>query len=704
MIVKSIFKKIIITIFIVFLLVPFVFASNEVGISADELEYDELGERVVAQGHVVLDWQDKKIFADHVEFLINKKSMTASGNVTIEENGDTIHSESIVYNYDDETGEIKETFSSSSNLLFMRSKSMDRIGKDTFKLKHVTFSTCDLDKPHTYFKSTRGKLVLNKRITIYNAIFYIGKIPVFYLPFITKSLKGGWGFGSRFKLTVVPGYNDTEGFTLKTTVSCALSENSIAKVTYDHLGRRGAGYGGEFNYVTNGGILNIYTYTTKDLIDKRERWVFRPNYFQSLNNNWKLQLKGEFVSDNEFNNTYDQSNWNRTEEKLRSYAALTRQGLKTDLQLNIEYNASWDKTKSKYGTDSIKLPNLTWGYRKRELVWGIMHGSSFEYSDIYNSYKNPDEKESRKFYKNTAKIGYNLSKPFKAGRRFTLTPGLDISESWYDRNNKNKLENSCFTFYGGTFNTRFRLTSWIYLNARYRIEARTKRYSVGIDTDDQDYGINTNNINLSDDIFVGDRITIRNSITYDLKRYRNRKMTPKDQWTPLSTELTWAPKYYITVFIVERQRLDTFKFNSLNIDVSVGDHSTKIKPYFNFGIFYEVQMKDRIKNNIGFGVWLNPKWRLEYIMRSTIAMNVMYSISNDYELKLYRDSHCYNLAIVFRRRSVNDRSCFLKIDMKTNMPFSKRSNNLGYDDNPSEIFYPWREFRRDWDIPLGYLL
>ncbi|MDR2811711.1 MAG: hypothetical protein LBB06_01210, partial [Endomicrobium sp.] len=94
MIVKSIFNKFIIAVGIFFLLATVVFASNEVDISADELEYDELGERVIAQGHVILNWDNKKVFADYVEFLINKKSMTASGNVIIEENGDIMHSKS----------------------------------------------------------------------------------------------------------------------------------------------------------------------------------------------------------------------------------------------------------------------------------------------------------------------------------------------------------------------------------------------------------------------------------------------------------------------------------------------------------------------------------------------------------------------------------------------------------------------------------
>ncbi|MDR1245291.1 MAG: hypothetical protein LBJ98_04910 [Endomicrobium sp.] len=693
MIVKSIFNKFIIVVVIFFLLAPVVFASNEVDISADELEYDELGGRVIAQGHVILNWDNKKVFADYVEFLINKKSMTASGNVTIEENGDIIHSESIVYNYDDETGEIEETFVSSSNMLYIRSKSIDRLSKDAFSLKHITFSNCDLDEPHSYFKSNRGKLVLNKRITIYNAVFYIGKIPVFYLPFVTKSLKGGWGFGSRLRLAVEPGYTGTGGFSVKTTVSCALSENSVAKVKYDYFKRRGKGYGGEFNYVTSGGILNIDAYTIKDLIDKKEKQTLRSNYFQKLNNIWTLRSSAEVMNDNNFNNFYNQSNWDRTTNYLKSYASLTRQEKKASTEINFECTLKYNENTSKYEVESINLPKVSWGYYQRNLGWGIMHKPSFEYSNTYKKY----DSKTDAFYKSTAMLSYNLTKSFRMVRRFILTPGLDISENWYDRSDKNELKNALFTCYGGTFNTRFKATSWMDWNARYRVRARTKTNSLDIDADLQNYGIEANNINFSNYMYIGDRMRVSNSITYNLMRYREN--IPK-KWFPLINELIWTPKYYISVYAKETQQLEpSFKFNSLQVDIKTGELTTS---YFNFVVIYqhydnpkEVYRNNRIDNIIGFGLWLNPKWRFDYNIRSTIAINIMYSRLNEHELRIYRDCHCYNFGIRYSKRP-NDWDFDFIFGMKTNMPFTKNSNNLGYDDNPTEIFYPWRK----WDSSM----
>jgi LPS-assembly protein len=686
MIVKSILNKFIIVAVIFFLLASVVFASNEVDISADELEYDELVGRVIAQGHVILNWDNKKVFADYVEFLINKKSMTASGNVAIEENGNIIHSERIVYHYDDETGEVEETFVSFSNLLYIRSESIDSLNKDTFNLKHVTFSNCDLVEPHSYFKSNRGKLVLNRRITIYNAVFYIGKIPVFYLPFVTKSLKGGRGFGSRLRLAVEPGYTGTGGFSVKTTVSCALSENSVAKVKYDYFEKRGEGYGGEFNYVTNGGILNIYAYTIKDLLEKKKRWIFRPNYFQKLNNSWTLRSSAEIISDNNFNNFYNQSNWDRTTNYLKSYASLTRQGKKASTEVNFERTSKYNETTSKYEIESINLPKVSWTYYQRELGWGIMHKPSFEYSNTYKEY----DSTTHAFYKSTAMVSYNLTKSFRMVRRFILTPGLDVSENWYDRSDKNELKNAFFTRYGGTFNTRFIATSWMDWNARYTVRARTKTNSLDIDTDLQNYGIEANNIKLSNYMYIGDRARVSNSITYNLMH--DREKIPK-KWGPLISDLTWTPKYYITVYAKETQQLEpSFKFSSLQVDIRTGELTTS---YFNFGLFYQhydnpkEARNNRVDKIIGFGLWLNPKWRFDYNIRSTIAINVMYSRLNEHELKIYRDCHCYNLGIIYRRRP-NDWDCGIKFDMKTNMPFTKNSNSLGYDDNPTEIFYPWR--------------
>ncbi|MDR0724104.1 MAG: hypothetical protein LBF23_02840, partial [Endomicrobium sp.] len=257
---------------------------QDVDLCADNLEYLENKSLVTAEGNVVVDWRGKKIYADHIEFLIDRKILNAAGHVKVEESGTTLVADSVSYRYNEDTGDLKQVFSYSS-FVFMHAKAMQGKGKKTFEINNVKFSTCDLEEPHTHFRAKRGRLVLDKRITIYNAIFYVGKVPVFYLPIVTKSLKGGHGFGTDFRGRLKPGYEQLEGFTLETGIGCSLSENSFGEFLYDYRGKRGNGYGGNFDYVTNNINANLHLYTIKDLIDKQEIWEFRQNYFQRLNKN-----------------------------------------------------------------------------------------------------------------------------------------------------------------------------------------------------------------------------------------------------------------------------------------------------------------------------------------------------------------------------------------------------------------------------------
>ena len=65
-------------------------------VAADSLEYVENCGRINAKGNVVLNWEDKKVYADYVELASDKKIMNACGNVKVEENGSTVRRQRFV--------------------------------------------------------------------------------------------------------------------------------------------------------------------------------------------------------------------------------------------------------------------------------------------------------------------------------------------------------------------------------------------------------------------------------------------------------------------------------------------------------------------------------------------------------------------------------------------------------------------------------
>ncbi|MCL2390406.1 MAG: hypothetical protein FWD54_02065 [Endomicrobia bacterium] len=670
--------------FFIFLLFSTAVFAYEVDINADNLVYDQNSGKISADGNVILVWKGKKVKADYVEFLVDKKVMNAYGGVKIEEDGNAFFADSINYNFSDESGEIKNTFAASSSI-FMRAEAMLRQDKDTYSVNSVKISNCDLDHPHTYFKAKKGKITIGKRVTLYNPIFYIGKIPIFYLPIVTKSLEGGSGFSSKLNYKFEPGYTSDGGVSIKNTLEYRFNNKTSASALFDYYGSRGWGYGGQFDYFSNDAKASVFAYHIEDLSTGTDRWTVRPYYWHRLDDKWSIQSQAEFVSDKSFNNYYNQNDWNRVMNTLESYAAITRQDQNGNLMILARRFDTYDPSKGDFETTSLTLPQVNFTYYPKKIFWGITNSFNLVYNNDYREYSLDNF-----FYKNSTAFSYSLAKDFKFGRRFTLKPTLGFSEEWYDKNDSGEIDHMFLSKYSASLNSRFRATSWMDWNINYSATARAGRNSLQIDSAANDYGIESNLLSYTNYMYIGNRTTVRNFLSYNLKE--DRLFTPQ-KWSPFVTEIIYTPKYFITTYLRQTQMLEPFKFNSLQLDVRVGELE---KIYLNFGAFYQNYDDDpyysyrtrEVDNTLGFGLWFTPKWRLDYNIKTTAKLDFTYIRMNEHEFRLYRDLHCYNLGVTWRIRGVYH-EVFFKFDLKTNMPFDRKAV-LEEQREDERIFYPWR--------------
>lgn len=658
-------------------------ASNiyayEIDIKADMLEYDQNRGRITAEGNVVMVWEGREVKADFAEFLIEEKILNANGNVNVTEAGNSFFANEITYSYDEESGEIKESMLYSSTI-FIRAKTMQRQNGDTYKIKNVKFSNCDLNDPHTCFRASRGKIVLNKRITIYNAVLYVGKLPVFYLPIITKSLKGGDGANLGFDYSIEPGYTNDGGFSVKNTLYYRFNQSMLLKGMADYYGTRGWGYGGEFSYYAQNTKASIYAYSINDNSAGMQRWTIRPYYWQKINDEWTIQSQAELISDNSFNNYYNQNDWTRNVQTLTSYAALTRQGKGTNLMFVAQRFDRLNQYTGDFETETMSLPKVQFTYYPKKIFWGLTHNFSITYDNYYREYTT-----NNLFYKNTVNAIYNVTKDFRFGRKFTLKPTIGIIEDYYDKDNYGDMKHTIQTKYTGSLNSRLRVTDWMDWNINYAINLRSIPNSLTVDGQGNDYGISSHYITYTNYMYIGARTTVRNSLTYNLMRYQND--SSRKLWYPLVTEITYTPKYYITLYLRQTQELEPFEFKSLQLDLSIGNIE---KAYFNMGAFYQNSpgVDNQITNTFGVGFWLTPKWRIDYNIRTVAKTDLSYSRMNEHEFKLYRDLHCYNLGVTWKiRETYHD--VFFKFDAKVNMPFDRQKLEKEYREE-DELFYPWR--------------
>ncbi|MDR1952112.1 MAG: hypothetical protein LBQ37_01185 [Elusimicrobiota bacterium] len=673
---KKLFIKIILfsSIITIFSTISFAY---DIDIKADVLEYRQESDLLLAKGNVSILWQNKFLQADEVEFELQNKFINARGNVSIEEDGNIIFADSISYYYDEEKGELIKT-RAASNMAFIQSEKMQRLDKYNFAASKTIMSNCDLDDPHTSFKASRAVLRQGKRITLYNAVFYIAHVPVFYFPVLTRSLERG---KEPFTVSVEPGYSQEAGVSLKTTVGFSITENLSDELFLDYLGKSGTGYGTQLDYAGEITKFSVYGYNINDEIVGIQRWAIRPSFWSRVADIWTIQSQAEFLSDPDFNNIFSRNNWNRVSNNPHSFAAFTRSGTSSNIMFVFEKYDYYNEQTKAFEPYQLAVPRISYTLYPRKLFWDI----SNNFNVLYNYAGEKYISDGELFYKNTVVFEDAISKNFRALNNLTFTPYLGIGGNFYDKDDLGNMDESMFLTYSGGLNTRLRPSNWMDWNFDYSIAAITDRNSFEIDRSSGNYGITKEKIAYSNYMYITDNLTVRNVVSYDLRKFRDSS-EQITRWSPIENELVYLPKSYLSIYIRQTQTLDpSVKFEGLQSEITIG--RTEIA-YIKLGIFYEEIKRDVIDNVLGFGLWLTPKWRLDYNMRSISNFKTQAININEYEIKLYRDLHCYNFGATVRVRKdlyqgyIHD--FYFMFNLKTNMSFNRQKRE------EAELFYPWK--------------
>ena len=659
---------------IIFIFSPLLAYAYDIDISADQLEYDQGADSADAQGHVRIMWEGKTLDADEVSFNFSQQSMTAHGNIVLEEDGNIIFADSVTYYYDAEKGELKKS-KIASNAVFIQSENLERLDKENYLGSRTKISNCDLDEPHTSFRASSAKLRPGKRITLYNVVVFIGHLPVFYFPVLTRNLDRGREI---FEVTVEPGYDKTAGFFVKTMLSYNLTENLKHSFFLDYIGDYGNGYGTLLSYLTDKTNATVYAYNIEDKIMGMRRWAIKPMIQSRLNRFWILRSQGEFMSDPDFNNIYNRSSWDRLSVRPHNYASLTRAGGSSTLLIVVEEYKSYNFTEQKYELYSQNLPQISYTHYPRMLFGNIANNFNIRYGHPGSKYSAQEF-----FFKNTISFEDVLSRSFNLTRIFTLTPSAGIAGTWTDKDNFAQQYYTTYINYIGGLNARLRVANWMDWNFFYLRRTISERNTFNVDMNRNDYGIITESLGYANHLYLGSNALIRNTVSYDLRKFK----TPfYNRWSSLESELTYTPTTSLTFYVRHLQEIyPETKMQGLQSEIYIGD---KERAFLRLGAFFQEPRKKELDNIFGFGLWLTPKWRLDCLIRTNWKVEGNEIEIIDREIRLYRDMHCYNVGITWRgRKDINEGTVeeyFFLFTLKTNMPFSRT--------NPqdADIFYPWR--------------
>ena len=211
-------------------------------LQADKVTVYEAENRVVAEGSVVFDQADQqRITGTKAEW--NYRTKTGY--------------------FLDSTGYTNQT--QDGTRLYFTADRVEKISLDTIVATNVTVTACDEDIPKWSFHAGRARIKTGDRVRIYSPELKIKKVPIFYLPYASVSIKHrdrASGF-----LTPTFGGSGAKGFRLSNAYYLTLGRSADFTLRNDIYTRRGIGLGGDLRTRANSrSFFNVGFYAVKDRV------------------------------------------------------------------------------------------------------------------------------------------------------------------------------------------------------------------------------------------------------------------------------------------------------------------------------------------------------------------------------------------------------------------------------------------------------
>jgi len=222
-------------------------------------EQEKKGDLFLLHGDGEIDFRDYIFRGDEVTYDSKTSEVTATGHVTLDGGPHDDHVEATKghYNLRTETGTFEDvsatigvrhrngqTSFSSSNPVAFKGKTVSREGPDRYIITRGSITTCKLPKPKWTFFAGKAVLEVGNKAKIYNSIFRVRGVPVFYFPYAEHPVEKL----PRQSGILIPSYGNSsrKGTVLSDSVYWAINRSMDAQVGGQYYSKRGWGLNTSF--------------------------------------------------------------------------------------------------------------------------------------------------------------------------------------------------------------------------------------------------------------------------------------------------------------------------------------------------------------------------------------------------------------------------------------------------------------------------
>jgi len=657
-------------------------AGQPIVVNGDTVEYFEEAKKIVAEGNVSIEHGNVKLTCDRIEVDTLNKQALCEGNVRIEHPEGVLTGDIIRYDFVKEKGEIVGA-EVKAFPWFGQADQTGKVAENEYLLKKGFVTTCDLDQPHYCIKAREIRVFPDDKIIAKNVVFYIGKVPVLWLPYYYHPI-----IQSRAKVQFIPGRSSDWGYFLLSAWRFYIRGDSRVDILADYRSKKGFAQGADFYYRTGDfgmdglgeGLFRAY------FVEENDKGTYDPTPFRDGESidpelrkrfQWKHRIDFEpgtvgmlefnKFSDEYFLKDYFYNEYEQMGTTPPNYASII--STKDNYTISIEANKRFND----FYTVTQRLPEVKLNVPNQQLWDTSFYYTTTTSATVFDKEFKPRTNGTVPDPQKVNRLDtfHQLSYAAKIGP-LEVTPYGTFRETFYSRERESDDFTARMTLGGGVdvstrFYRIFDVETDIFgldINRLRHIVVPSAKYFHTVDpTVDKDLLYHMDSI---------DSIEKENGVTLSLENKLQTKRHAGDELKSADLVRFIVSTDYL--FRLEKNSFDfkgNPKFDTINFDleispyswlfidsewdvepkngaISAGSVEASLRPGDNFrmnvGYHYE-KMIPKPRNQLTFDInyKLNPKWRIGWYERFDLQrMNI-----DEQQLSITRDLHCWEVELIY---------------------------------------------------------
>ena len=627
---------------------------------ADHLDYDRTRSMLHLKGNVRVQESTWTLKGDELWIDTERRRARSQGFLLVEDGASAVYGDSGEFDFAEHSGIL---YNASAGLGDWRvhAKSMSVDAKRRVHYRDAKITSCNYNPPHYYFYASRATVYPGDHLTAQHVRYTVGKVPLFYVPFLYKSLSKTHFL--RFR--VQPGYDRRNGAFVKSTLTNQHSATWRSKLFLDYYAAQGFGAGGELHRRDGEDSRGVLTaYRIRETLGT-ERWSLGGDLYQGFASSFSVQARMQVMSDPNFNNDYARSSFFPVTPNLINNGALVYRLPRLTTRLSYSRQDDAVGPNGKYYKTAESAPRLDLNSAQLKfwrLPWLNTLSGSAE-----NNYT-----RGRPFLQKSVNGSWQGTRVFTLGRGASFTPSASYSETYYDRNIMTVGPASTTTFSDVTVG-RYAVAGTLRLKSLAGSFDLTQTYAQRLKTDSLtedagalDHGVEANMLSAMHAYRPHRKVFMRLSSAYDFRVFRDHGVGFRDRVQPIVGELIYTPRPLLNFNARDDYQLArgnrSFIFNG-----SWGDPE---KTYVAAGVGYNLLDSSRYFLNTEFGLAASSStWHVIAALRSQVDTPGGFGGLRGYqvfqkELTVIKHWHDFFTRVGVRFRPGNVQEGTVRVEMK----------------------------------------